>query len=82
MAKRNPGEDPRTQERIREIAVQLGELTACEEHGTYGQANAGVQQTVAAVSLEFPRLTKLDVRKAVDAAFAEVGPGCALCRPE
>ena len=79
MAKRSPSDDPKTRERIRELAVQAGELSVCEEHGTYGELNAGMQQTVSAASLEFPRLTKMDVRRAVEAAFADVGPGCTLC---
>lgn len=79
MAKRSPSDDPNTRERIRELAVEVGELTACEEHGVYGDPGAGQQQTVAAAVLAFPRLTKLDVRRAVEAAFADVGPGCPSC---
>ena len=79
MAKRSPSDDPRTRERIREIAVEVGELTSCEQHGTYADLNAGMQQTVGAAALAFPRLTKMDVRRAVEAAFADVGPGCTIC---
>lgn len=79
MAKRTPSDDPKTLERIRELAVEVGELTCCDEHGIYGDPGAGQQGTVAAAALEFERLTKLDVRKAVDAAFASVGAGCATC---
>ncbi len=80
MAKRSPSDDPKTRERIRELAVDVGEMSCCEAHGIYGDAHAGQQQTVAAAVLEFERLTKQDVRKAVDAAFGDVGPGCATCQ--